>query len=138
MLMSVVRIVVMRIFATAMVKMMIEEGVGLKVCEWCGTKFDPIDADYEFSMETGILSYRNIRKCLCGKCSVHAIEGMIENVYFETCEKCGSVFDLITEESSFASQLPWYNGTILRDHWSKNIQCADCAIEEIHLTGTYD
>ena len=99
-------------------------------CEWCGENFDPEEAEDYFESET-LLSYSNLRKTLCGECAVKAIHSMIEDVYFEKCDQCGKIFDLITEESEFAGHFPWYNGTDLRRHWDleNKILCADCALD---------
>ena len=101
----------------------------MEKCEWCGESFDRDEADEYFSSETWLLSYSNVRKCLCGKCAVEAIEDKADGVYFETCEKCGHTFDLIEDESTFDNHFSWANGTSLRDYWKDQILCADCAIE---------
>lgn len=98
-------------------------------CEWCSTTFDPEEADEYFTIETWLLSYNNVRKCLCGKCAVEAIESKVDGVYFETCEHCGRTFDLIEDESTFDNHFSWANGTSLRDYWEDQILCADCAID---------
>ena len=101
----------------------------MAICEYCGIKFDKEEAESYFISEYGMLSYDNIKKCLCGKCAVEAIEDSENGVYYEHCEKCGKEFDLAENESKFAEHYPWYNGTRLRDHWDKKILCADCALE---------
>lgn len=98
-------------------------------CEWCGKSFDLEDAELEFDSETGILSYSNIKKCLCGACAIEAIEMDVDGVYFETCEKCGKTFDLIIDKSNYSNHLSWDNGTNIYDQWNDEILCADCAIE---------
>ncbi len=111
-----------------------QEGVDstMAKCEFCGSYFDPDEAESEFTSETYLLDYSNVRKCLCAQCAIQAInEDKIEGVYFETCEECGQTFDLIVEESRFANHFPRYNGTTLRDHWDDKILCADCAISEV-------
>ena len=100
-------------------------------CEWCGEFFDPEDAEEYFTTETWLLSYSNVKKCLCGKCSVEAIENQVDGVYFETCERCGKTFDLIEDESAFNNHFSWFNGTSLRDHWDNQILCVECALDTI-------
>mgnify|MGYP002626828949 CR=1 FL=1 len=100
-------------------------------CEWCGKSFDTDEAEDYFESETWLLSYGNVKKCLCGECAVQAIEDQVDGVYFETCEKCGKTLDLIEDEGTFDNHFPWYNGTRLRDHWDSQILCAECAIDEI-------
>ena len=103
----------------------------MPICENCNKKFNWYEAEEYFQMENPLLSYQNFKKHLCGECAVSAIDDREEDVYFETCEKCGKEFDLNTEESKFENHFPWYNGTGLRDHWDRKIQCSDCALEEI-------
>ncbi len=100
-------------------------------CEWCGEAFDRDEAEDFFETKTRLLSYANVKKCLCGNCAVQAIEDQADGVYFETCERCGKTFDLIKDESEFSSHFPWYNGTELRDHWDNQILCAECAIDAV-------
>lgn len=98
-------------------------------CEWCNKEFDEIEAEQEFEDEETLLSYKKIRKCLCGSCAIDAIEENVEDVYYETCEKCGKEFDLIEDEAEFEERC---EGTSLTDWWLNNgIICCDCAIKII-------
>ena len=109
-------------------------------CEWCGKIFDLNDAEDDFDMEMGILSYRHIQKCLCGACAIAAIEEEVDGVYFETCERCGKTFDLILDKSAYSNHFSWDNGTNLYAQWDEQILCADCAIEayEAEVDEEYD
>lgn len=99
----------------------------MAVCEWCGKEFEPeFDSD-TFEIEEGILSYRNIRKCLCAECAIRAIDEQVEDVYFETCERCHRVFDYIADSGRFASLV---DGVHLIGMWDRDILCCDCAAEE--------
>ena len=100
----------------------------MAVCEWCGVEFDSCEAADTFEMET-MLSYNNLRKCLCGDCAIEAIEDLVDGVYYETCEKCGKTFDLITESAEFDSHFSEANGVGLRDLWDYHILCCDCALD---------
>lgn len=102
----------------------------MPTCEWCGKEFDYSEASMTFEGSTWLLSYDNIRRCLCGDCALEAINDEHDGVYYEHCEKCGQSFDLITERQRFAMNFPEYNGTELRDHWNGRVLCSDCAIEE--------
>ena len=102
----------------------------MPICEDCGVRFNKDEAEEYFEINTHLLCYDNLNKCLCGECAVNAINMNLEDTYFEVCEKCGKKFDLIEEESNFSSHFPWYNGTDLRDYWISQILCANCAIEE--------
>ena len=100
----------------------------MAICEWCGKNFDvEFDAD-TFEIEQGLLTYRNIRKCLCAECAIQAIEEQVEGVYFETCERCGIAFDYILDSSRFASLV---DGIHLISTWDNDILCCDCAINEV-------
>lgn len=101
----------------------------MAICEWCGKEFDLQDAEDEFESGTFKLAYSNVRKCLCGSCSVEAIEDEVDGVYFETCEECGKEFDLAEESGEFDSNFSWENGTSLRDYWDEKILCCDCALK---------
>lgn len=103
----------------------------MPICENCNNRFNRCEAEEFFQIEKPLLSYQNVRKRLCGECAVNTIDNREEDVYFETCEKCGKEFDLITEETEFENHFPWYNGTSLLDHWDDKIQCTDCALEEL-------
>jgi len=96
-------------------------------CEWCGEKFDRVEAEEIFEDEFS-LDYSNIKKCLCGACAIQAIEDLVDDVYFEKCDSCGKVFDLIEEESDFEQVV---SGTTLRDYWGSSILCKECALKEI-------
>ena len=98
-------------------------------CEWCGNNFNRQEAEYEFDSETFGLSYGNIRKCLCGTCSVDVIKDEVDGIYFESCEDCGTEFDLIEEQGKFSSNFSWESGAGLRDYWKDKILCCDCAIK---------
>lgn len=100
----------------------------MRKCESCGKRFDPEDAEDYFIEETFLLSYDNLKKCLCGECAVKALEDKEDGIYYETCECCGKVFDLVFDEEEFASHFSWCNGTSLRDYWDDKIRCADCAL----------
>ena len=102
----------------------------MPICEWCGNDFDLVEAENEFESGTYLLSYDNLDKCLCGSCAIEAIEEMADGVYFETCQRCSTRFDLIEEESRFSSMLALSAGTSLRDYWKGDVLCADCAIQE--------
>ena len=106
-------------------------------CKWCGESFDRND-DKEYFEDETLLSYDNLKKCLCGNCAVQAIEDQGDGVYFETCEKCGKTFDLIEDEVTFSNHFPWYNGTNLRNHWNVQILCAECAIDEAEAIASDD
>lgn len=105
----------------------------MPVCEWCGKEFDEYEAIEEFEDSTWLLSYEHIKKCLCGKCAIKAIEEQIEGVYIETCEKCGKEFDFIEDSGKFMSYFSSFSGTELRDYWSENrlTLCCDCALDLI-------
>lgn len=103
-------------------------------CEWCNKEFDEIEAEQEFEEEFN-LSYRKIRKCLCGICAIQAIEDMVDGIYFDKCEKCGKLFDLIEDEAEFEERC---EGTSLTDWWINNgIICCDCAIQVIEADERY-
>lgn len=101
----------------------------MQKCEWCGEAFEQDEAEDYFNTEMGILVYRNVRKCLCGKCAVEAINDEVDGVYYETCEKCGRTFDLIVDKQTYSNHFSWFNGTNLYDERDNQILCADCAIE---------
>lgn len=101
----------------------------MATCEWCGNEFDIQEAEDEFISETFRLSYANIRKCLCGECSVDVINDEVDGVYFEVCEECGREFDLIEAQTEFNNNFSWANGTELRDYWDDKILCSDCALK---------
>ena len=98
-------------------------------CEWCGETFDKQDAEYEFDSTIIGLSYEKVRTCLCGKCSIEAIEHEVDGVYYENCEECGKEFDLMEESGKFDSNFGWSSGTTLRDFWRDGIVCCDCAMK---------
>lgn len=96
-------------------------------CEWCGVKYDIDEEEDVFMSEIWSLSYtESLQKCLCGKCAIEAHENMADGVFFETCEECGSRFDVMEDEGIFQSR---YDGVDLRDFWRNKILCADCASE---------
>lgn len=101
------------------------------ICEWCNMKFDKEITEVEFECENSMLSYNNIRKCLCSTCATAVISDEVEGVYYEICEKCGKEFDYIEENSRFDDNFSWCNGTSLTDYWNNNIQCCDCALKEL-------
>ena len=98
----------------------------MKKCEWCGNEFDLSEAEDEFESGHPGLSYKNIRKCLCGSCAIDAINDMVDGIYFERCEKCGKKFDYIVDSSEFER----YNSLSLIDFWEDQILCCDCALKE--------
>lgn len=100
----------------------------MPVCEWCGEEFEESEAEIEFSFEMGILSYENVRKCLCGNCAAQAITDGAEGVYFETCEKCGKSFDFIVDQTEFYKVV---GGIELQDCWNEQILCCNCALETL-------
>lgn len=105
-------------------------------CENCGKKFNEVDAEEYFEMET-CLEYSRLAKCLCGKCAVQAIEDDDEGVYFETCERCGKTFDLAAEKAEFSSHFSWFDGLSLTSF--NEYLCADCALEEVdNLDNEYE
>ena len=98
-------------------------------CEWCKKEFDQLEAEQEFEEEFSLYCYRNIQRCLCGTCAIQAIEDKVDGIYFETCEKCGKIFDLIEDEAEFEERC---EGTSLTDWWINNgVICCDCAIQVI-------
>ena len=97
----------------------------MKICEWCGKEFDASEAENEFDIEVGMLSYQNIRKCLCGSCAVEAINDQVDGVYFEHCENCGKRFDYIMDSCEFERT----TGMDLTDFWGTQILCCDCALD---------
>lgn len=101
----------------------------MNTCEWCNELFDVDVAEDEFETETFLLNYNNIKKCLCGKCSISAIEDEVDGVYFEKCERCGSEFDLIEDNGEFERRV---DGIDLKDMWDStgDIICFACAMEE--------
>lgn len=103
----------------------------MKICEWCNEEFAIEDAGEIFEMEMWGLLYRNIRKCLCDKCAVKAIEGEVDGIYYEICEECGKEFDLMKESMEFDNYFSTCNGTRLRDYWNPSIVCFDCALKQI-------
>ena len=103
----------------------------MAICEWCGKKFDPSEAEDEFEIECGTLSYAHLRKRLCGSCAIQAINDQTDGVYFETCEACGKTFDLAEARGKFDSHFGWCNGTNLMDYWDDKILCYECAIDSI-------
>lgn len=98
----------------------------METCEWCGKKFNRMDASEEFVEAVCMLSYDNIHRCLCGSCAVEAIESQVEGIYFETCEECGEEFDYITENSKF---IVLYGDSDLMDAGNGKILCFSCASE---------
>ena len=103
-------------------------------CEWCGKRFNRVEANDEFAGEYDYLSYSSFRPTLCFDCAVQAIEEGADGVYFDTCEKCGSTFDYASEKSRFENGFTWYSATSLKDCWDKAdlILCADCAMEYVN------
>ena len=89
--------------------------------------FNEEDAAETFENEC-LLKYERIRKYLCGDCAVQAIEDLVEDVYYETCDRCRKTFDLIEEEYEFEQMV---SGTTLRDYWNPSILCAECTKKEI-------
>ncbi|MCI9264417.1 MAG: hypothetical protein HFF06_07550 [Oscillospiraceae bacterium] len=100
----------------------------MPTCEWCGEDFELSDAESEFDGDMRFLSYEHIRKSLCGSCAIQAIEDEVDGVYFETCEKCGKIFDFIIDSSKFLNKS---NGVDLQDCWDNLILCCDCALDNI-------
>ncbi len=105
----------------------------MPVCEWCGRNFDRAEAAEIFECERSPFMYSNIHKCLCGDCAISAIENMVEDVYFETCEKCGKEFDCITNAGRFSDNFSPESAGLF-DCWTLGkgqILCCDCALENI-------
>lgn len=98
-------------------------------CKRCGEFFDVDDAKIEFEGET-LLTYDNLVLRLCAGCAIDAINDREDEIYFETCDNCGTRFDLFEEESRFENNPNDYGE--LRDYWSDGDRplCAECAIEE--------
>lgn len=102
------------------------------ICEYCGKTFDYQEEEDYFSIEEHLLNYENVKKRLCGKCAVKAIEiDEEDDIYFDRCDKCGKVFDLAVEEGKFDNYFTPYSGERLRDIWDQDghILCCDCALE---------
>ena len=100
----------------------------MKKCEWCKKSFDEEEAREIFEDRTQ-LEFANLHKCLCGNCASDLIADEETGIYFETCEKCGTVFDLIEAEAEFRDYGASYR---LREGWGLGqILCVDCAIERI-------
>lgn len=97
-------------------------------CEYCDSKFDVEEAEEYFEDEL-LLSYHNIKKSLCGKCAVDAIEGGEEGIYFDTCENCGKTFDFVEDEYDFSQYTKNDPGADYKDMWDNGILCAQCAFE---------
>ncbi len=100
-------------------------------CERCNITFNKRKAENYFDDEMwGFLHYANIKPCLCGECAVEAIRDGDEDVYFETCEKCGRHFDLVKENEIF-ERFSKYDGIDLRGCWNDQILCAEHALEKV-------
>ena len=100
----------------------------MAVCEYCGKEFDVEFERDMFEIDTRCLSYDNLKKCLCSSCAQNAIfEDNIDGIYFEECEKCGTVFDLVED----MYQLSEYCEGYLTDTWQEagQILCFHCASE---------
>ena len=103
----------------------------MKTCERCGAKFDPEEAKEQFEMEAFLLEYDDIEPCLCGECAIEALQIEDNGVFYFTCERCGTRFDLFEETSKLSSMFHNTEDVNLTNYWSSGIICADCAGEEI-------
>lgn len=97
-----------------------------KKCEYCGEKFDEDDARDEFESET-LKCYDYLTKCLCAECAIEAINDMVDGVYLEVCESCGTRFDPFADELEFQRITGDDSATI--DMFDKYL-CLDCSLNE--------
>lgn len=94
----------------------------MKTCERCGKMYDYFEELDDLYADGFLISLENIRGNLCAACALKAIDDdREEGIYFETCESCGRVFDLIIEEDLYDEGL--------RAIWDRHdkIVCARCA-----------
>ena len=104
----------------------------MPICDACGKRFDSEEAENDFEIRFSNLRYSNLRRCLCGDCAQEVIDSLDDGEYYETCERCGKTFDLITEKGEFSSHFSVASGTDLTDHWDDyGIWCADCVIQKL-------
>ena len=103
-------------------------------CEICNEVFDRKEAEGIFIEETFLLSYDNIKRCLCGSCAVELAEsGFDEGDYIEICEECGKEYDYYTAQDEYRGALEerhfdTINGNCdIRDTWddANQILCSD-------------
>ena len=116
-------------------------------CEICNEVFDRKEAEGIFIEETFLLSYDNIKRCLCGSCAVELAEsGFNEGDYIEICEECGKEYDYCTAQYEYMKALEerhfdTINGNCdIRDTWddANQILCSDCAIKWFDENHEYD
>ena len=97
-----------------------------EICENCGKGFDEERAREDFEMET-LKNYDYLTKCLCAECAIEAINDMVDGIYYEVCESCGSKFDPFEDERKLQQQTGDDGATI--DMFDKYL-CLDCSLNE--------
>lgn len=97
----------------------------MQKCECCGKAFSEEEAKREFADEY-IMSYSNIRKKLCGKCAINAMDNYEKGVYFVNCERCGKLFDLNKEDEECLDSLLDKEEYELINFWTQRMICLNC------------
>lgn len=97
-----------------------------RICEYCGKDFDEDEARDEFECET-LKSYDYLTKSLCAECAIEAVHDMVDGIYLEVCEKCGTKFDPFADELEL-QRITGDDGAEI-DMFGKYL-CLDCSLNE--------
>jgi len=102
------------------------------ICEFCGRSYKASEAEETFALEVSLILYSNMKKNLCGDCSLEAYKDQVDGIFYETCEECGKEFDFIEDRGRYDSSFPAYHGLSLDDEWEERILCCNCALDKPH------
>ena len=93
----------------------------MKKCKRCGKLYDPSEEADIFMMECA-LDYNGVTEDICADCASKALDDYEEDVYLETCSKCGCKYDPVKAESTFTDRFPNSSNSVY-----SLTMCADCA-----------